>query len=60
MKWFSLSGIVEEAKRIRWPKKEDMINDFMVVIVFSLFFGAFFIMFDLITAMFLRLFGIGA
>ncbi len=60
MKWFSLSGIAEEAKRIRWPKKEDMLESFSTVLIFACFFGAFFVMFDLITALFLRMIGAGA
>ena len=58
MKWFSLSGIVEEARRVRWPKKDDMIDNFIIVIVFTIFFGICFYGSDALVALFLRLVGI--
>ena len=60
MKWFSISGIIEEAKRVRWPKKEDLAKDFLVVIVFTVFFGICFVGADFLTALFLRLIGVSA
>ena len=60
MKWFSISGIVEEARRIRWPKREDLLNDFIIAVVFTVFFGLTFVAADFLVAMFLRLVGIGA
>lgn len=60
MKWFSISGILEEVKRVRWPKKDDMFKDFTIVMVFTFFFGTFFVLFDLLVALFLKVFGIGA
>ena len=58
MKWFSISGVIEEAKRVRWPKREDLVKDFIIVIVFSVFFGLCFFASDFLVAVFLRLFGI--
>ncbi|MGB4985166.1 MAG: preprotein translocase subunit SecE [Erysipelotrichaceae bacterium] len=60
MKWFSLSGIMQEVKRIRWPKKEDLFKDFSLVIIFCIFFGIWFVFSDTISAFFLKLIGIGA
>jgi len=60
MKWFSINGIIEEAKRVRWPKREDLINDFIVVVVFTLFFGVCFVGADFLTALVLRLIGVTA
>ena len=59
MKWFSIGGIIEEAKRVRWPKGADVMNDFVIVIVFSLFFGLCFVASDFLVALLLRLLGIG-
>jgi len=59
MKWFSLEGIIQEAKRVRWPKKEDMLKDFTVVLTFSVFFGLFFVFSDTLVALFLKLIGLG-
>ena len=58
MKWFSINGIVEEARRVRWPKREDMVNNFIIVIVFSVFFGLCFVGADILVALFLRLVGL--
>ena len=58
MKWFSFSGIVEEARRVRWPKRDDMFNNFVIVIVFTLFFGLCFYGSDALVALFLRVVGI--
>jgi preprotein translocase SecE subunit len=60
MKWFSLEGIIQEAKRVRWPKREDMLKDFLVVLTFSVFFGLVFVLSDTLVAMFLKLIGLGA
>jgi len=60
MKWFSISGVIEEARRVRWPKRKDLLNDFVVVIVFTVFFGITFVASDLLVAMVLRLLGIGS
>ncbi|MFV0255456.1 MAG: preprotein translocase subunit SecE [Erysipelotrichaceae bacterium] len=59
MKWFSISGIAQEIKRIRWPKKEELLKDFVIVLSFAFFFGIFFIGFDFIVGLFLRLLGLG-
>ena len=58
-KTFSWSGIVKEAKRVRWPKREDIMTNTGEVIVFTGFFAVFFVLCDLLTAGGLRLLGIG-
>ncbi len=58
-KWFSLSGIFTEIKRIRWPKQNEITHSSIVVIVFIVFFGAFFVISEATIAFFLRLIGIG-
>lgn len=60
LKWFSLSGIAKEIKRIRWPKTKDMTNDSIEVILFCVFFGVFFVGCEFLITFFLRMMGIGA
>lgn len=35
-------GVVREIKRIRWPSKDDMIQNTATVVIFSAFFALFF------------------
>jgi preprotein translocase subunit SecE len=60
LKWFSLSGIYTEVKRIRWPKKDEVGRSFLIVLAFVFFFGIFFVISEAATAAFLRLIGVGA
>ena len=39
MKWFSLEGIKEEIKKVRWPKKDDMVKDTETVVIFVALFA---------------------
>ena len=60
MKWFSIEGIKEEIKKVRWPKKEDMIKDTRTVVIFVAFFALYFVVCEFVVAQFLHIFGIGA
>ena len=60
LKWFSLSGIFTEVKRIRWPKQEEVIHLTSIVLIFIVGFGAFFVVSEAAIAFFLKLIGIGA
>ena len=42
MKWFSFSAIWKEISKIRWPKKGDLIQNSIQVIIFTGFFVIFF------------------
>lgn len=42
LKWFSISGISKEIKRIRWPKPKDLVHDSVEVIIFTTLFALFF------------------
>ncbi|MBR5754655.1 MAG: preprotein translocase subunit SecE [Erysipelotrichaceae bacterium] len=42
MKWFSVSAIWKEISKIRWPKRSDLFNNSMQVIIFTGFFVLFF------------------
>lgn len=58
MKWFSLSGIGQEVKKIRWPKRNEMLKDTYVVLVFILVFAVYFIFSDFFVSLVLRLLGV--
>lgn len=59
LKWFSISGIGKEIKRIRWPKKKDLGLNTAEVLIFCVFFGVFFVVCEFLVSFFLRLIGIG-
>jgi preprotein translocase subunit SecE len=60
LKWFSLSGIFTEIKRIRWPKASEMAKNIATVVAFIVAFGLFFVATEFVIANFLRLIGITA
>lgn len=60
LKWFSLSGIFTEIKRIRWPKTDEILHLAGIVVAFIVFFGIFFVGSEAVIAFFLNLIGIGA
>ena len=35
-------GVIREIKRVRWPNKDDMVQNTTTVVVFSAFFALFF------------------
>ncbi len=59
-KTFSWSGIVKEAKRVRWPKWKDIFTNTAEVIIFTAFFALFFVLCEFIVTLLLRWMGIGA
>ena len=60
MKWFSLKGIFGEIKKIRWPKRKEVVNDTFIAVVFIAIFAAYFILDDFIISFVLRLIGVVA
>lgn len=60
LKWFSISGITKEAKRVRWPKTKDLISSTTEVLIFVAFFGVFFVACEFVVTFFLKMIGIGA
>lgn len=58
LKWFSISGIYKEIKRIRWPKAKDLFSNSMTVILFTILFGVFFLLCELIASGFLTVVGL--
>lgn len=60
LKWFSISGISKEVKRIRWPKRKELFGSSSEVLLFCVAFGVFFVVCELGVTFFLKLIGIGA
>jgi len=57
MKWFSLSGIIKEIKKIRWPEKSDLFTNSVQVIIFTVVFALFFFLCQVVISQLLRLLG---
>ena len=57
LKWFSISGILKEVKRIRWPHGKTLATNSLTVIVFTVFFGIFFLLCEVVASGFLSLMG---
>lgn len=58
MKWFNLSAIFKEIGKIRWPKKEDLLNDSVQVVLYTAFFAVFFFICQFLVSLFLKLIGV--
>lgn len=59
-KWFSIDGIKKEIKRVRWSNKKNLAENFARVLIFCMFFAAFFVICEYAITLFLKLIGIGA
>ncbi|MDO4701156.1 preprotein translocase subunit SecE [Erysipelotrichaceae bacterium OH741_COT-311] len=59
LKWFSISGIMKEIGRIRWPKMSELSLNSLEVIIFTAFFGLFFVACEFIITHLLKVTGIG-
>ena len=57
MKWFSINGILTEAKRIRWPKMKDLARNSMTVVIFTVVLALFFFICQVVSSGFLSLIG---
>ncbi len=53
-------GIVSEAKRIRWPKFNQLMTNTGKVLFFCILFAIFFVLCDFIVSGFLVMIGVGA
>ena len=64
--WLTIDGVKKEAKRVRWPKWKTEGNNTGIaentgeVLLFTGFFGAFFVACDFIVTFLLKVIGIGA
>ncbi|CAM4145492.1 preprotein translocase subunit SecE [Erysipelothrix inopinata] len=59
MSWFSIAGIKEEIRKIRWPNRKEMSRNTTIVITFVLFFVAYFFLTEFVLIRALKLLGIG-
>ena len=63
--WLSIDGIRKEAKRVRWPKWKSEGNTPGIaqntgeVLIFTGFFGIFFVLCDFLVTFLLKVIGIG-
>ena len=60
MKWFNLKEIIKEIKKIRWPKKGDLLTNSVQTVVFIAFFAVFFICCQFVVSLLLRRIGVVA
>lgn len=58
LKWFSISGIMNEVKRIRWSSPKDLAKNSVVVIGFTAAFALFFVLCTLVNAGVLKFLGV--
>ena len=58
MKWFSFSAVTKEISKIRWPKKGDLASSSLEVIIFTVFFGLFFVLCQFIISVVLKGLGV--
>ncbi len=57
MKWFSISGIIQELQRVRWPKLGELTKKTGIVLAFTISFAVLFILYEFISASFIRFIG---
>ena len=57
LKWFSISGIRKEIKRIRWPRAKELSSNSLTGIVFTVLFGIFGFLCELVAGGFLSVVG---
>ncbi len=50
MKWFSIKGIAEEAKKIKWPTTKDLVRNTGEVLIFTIAFGIFFVVCEFVVS----------
>lgn len=58
MKWFSVKGILEEMKKVHWPKAGELAKSSLTVFLFAGAFAAFFVLCDFISAWIFRTMGL--
>lgn len=58
LKWFSISGIMSEVKRIRWSSPMDLLKNSTTVLGFMVFFAVFFVICTMFNAAFLEFLGV--
>lgn len=56
LRWFKLSGILEETRRIRWPKPLEVLQKTGIVLAFTAVFAIFFALTNVVFAQLTKLF----
>lgn len=57
MKWFSISGIIDELRRVLWPTPKDLAKQTGTVLLFTTAFALFFVLCEFIAAAFIQFVG---
>lgn len=57
MKWFTIDGIRTEIERIRWPHGKEFTTSISDVLTFTVAFGVFYMLCDLVIAQLLKVIG---
>ena len=58
LKWFSISGIMTEVKRVRWPKQKELFKDTSTVVAVVTLFGIFFVLAQVVITLFITFVGL--
>jgi preprotein translocase subunit SecE len=58
LKWFSISGIMTEVKRVRWPKQKELFKDTTTVVAVVTMFGIFFVLAQVVITFFITAIGV--
>lgn len=56
LRWFKLSGIMEEIRRIRWPKPMEVVKNTGIVLFFTTIFALFFALTNVVLVPLTQLF----
>lgn len=56
LRWFKISGIIEEVRRIRWPKPLEVVQKTAIVLFFTAIFAIFFALTNVLFAQLTKLF----
>ena len=57
MKWLSISGIIEELRRVLWPTPKQLASQTGSVLLFTTAFALFFLLCEVVAATFIRFIG---
>lgn len=58
-RWFNLTAIRKEVGRVRWSKPSELWRNSVIVIIFTGFFMAYFVLADAAVSAFLKLINLG-
>lgn len=58
MKWFSIKGIIQETKKVKWPRGKELWSMVLTVFVFIAAFAVLFQLMDMFVVAILKYLGI--